>query len=157
MRLGDDVKPIAEEIAELQTMSVPELVERYAEVFGKTPRTKQPVWLWRKIAWKIQEQRFGGLSKTAKARLEELIAEIDLPIGGRVERGKLRTVRNNDTALGTTVTRVWKRQEIRATRVEGGWEHEGTVYRSLSALAKAITGSHLSGRAFFGLTKRRKS
>lgn len=76
------MKPIPEVIAELRAMNVPELVERYAEVFGRLPRTKQPTWLWRKIAWKIQEQRFGGLSQAAKERLEELIAEIDLPWAG---------------------------------------------------------------------------
>ena len=47
------------------------------------------------------------------------------------------------------------RQEIHATAVEGGWEHEGVVYRSLSAVAKAVTGSHWNGRLFWGLTKRK--
>ena len=148
-------KSISAEIAELRTMNVAELVERYVEVFGKLPRTKQPTWLWRKIAWKIQEKRFGGLSQAAKQRLEELIAELELPIG-RSERRKVKASRHNGTALGTTVLRIWKGNEIRATSVEGGWEHEGTVHRSLSAIAKTITGSHWNGKLFFGLTQRTK-
>jgi hypothetical protein len=149
------VKPISEEIAELRAMRVPELVERYVVVFGKAPRCKQPTWLWRRIAWKIQEQRFGGLSETAKVRLEELIAEIDLPLG-REQRGVLPSKKKKGQALGTTVSRVWKGREVRATAVEGGWEHDGVVYRSLSAVAKAVTGSHWNGRLFFGLTRRAK-
>jgi hypothetical protein len=70
-----------EEIEALRRAPVPELVARYQEVWGKPPRVKHREWLWKKIAWKIQEQRFGGLSGVAKRRLEELIAESDLPLG----------------------------------------------------------------------------
>ena len=145
------MRPISEEIADLRAMNVAELTEKYVEVFGKLPRTKQPTWMWRKIAWRIQEQRFGGLSETAKARLEELIAEIDLPLNGA--RRQVKPARNG-TTLGTTVARAWKGREVRATAVEGGWEHEGVVYRSLSAVAKHVTGSHWNGKLFFGLTRR---
>lgn len=148
------MKPISEEIAELRAMNVAELCERYFEVFGRLPRTKQPTWIWRRIAWKIQEQRFGGLSQTAKARLEELIAEIDLPIG-RENRTTVRSPRRKEVTPGTTVSRVYVDREIRATSVDGGWEYEGTIFGSLSAIAKHVTGSHWNGRHFFGLTKRR--
>jgi hypothetical protein len=141
------VKPIADEIAELRALAVPELVERYKAVFGKPPRVKHREWLWRRVAWKIQEQRFGGLSVVAKRRLEELISELDIP---------LAAARPRSPTVGTSVARVWKDREIRATSVENGWEHEGVVYRSLSAVAKHVTGSHWNGRAFFGLTKRRE-
>jgi hypothetical protein len=119
---------------------------------GRLPRFRQPTWLFRKIAWEMQARRFGGLSKRAMARLEELIAEIDIPLDG--SRAQIKA-RRNGTALGTMVTRVWKDREIRATAVEGGWEHERIVYRSLSAVAKAVTGSHWNGKLFFGLSKRR--
>jgi len=143
------VKPISDEIAELRAMNVAELVERYVEVFGKPPRCKQPTWMFRKIAWEVQARRFGGLSKRALERLEELMAEIDIPLGGL--RAPLRPKR---ATLGTTVSRTWKGQEITATSVEGGWEHEGAVYRSLSAIAKHVTGTHWNGKLFFGLTRR---
>lgn len=144
------MKPVAQELEELRAMNVAELVERYAEVLGKVPRCKQPVWLRNQIARRIQEQRYGGLSQAAKARLEELIAEIELPKAGARKAVK----RVGTTTPGTTVSRVWKGREIRATAVEGGWEHEGVVYRSLSAIAKAVTGSHWNGRLFFQLTRR---
>ena len=130
-------------------MRPPALVERYVQVFGRLPRCKQPVWLFRKIAWEIQARRFGGLSKRAQARLEELMAEIDIDLGA--ERKQIKTPR---TALGTTVEREWRGRVIRATSVDGGWEHEGIIYRSLSAIAKHVTGSHWNGKLFFGLTPR---
>ena len=150
-------KTMTEEIAKLRTMQVPELVERYEAVFGKPPRAKNRTWLWRRIAWKIQEQKFGGLSEVAKRRLDELIAELDLPLTGeRTVRAKVNgTARRGEPVVGTTLTRTWKGREIHATRTEEGWQHDGVVYRSLSAAVKAITGSHASGPAWFGLTKRR--
>lgn len=148
------MKPISEEIAALRAMNVAALVERYVAVFGRLPRCKQPTWLRKRIAWRIQEQRFGGLSKRAVARLEELMAEIDLDLGGA--RGRIKDGRaGGGTVLGTTVTRIWKGREIRAASVDGGWEHDGTVYRSLSAVARHVTGAHWNGRLFFQITKRR--
>jgi hypothetical protein len=143
------MKPVSEEIAVLRTLAVPELVTRYLAVFGKPPRVKHREWLWRRIAWKIQEQRFGGLSVVAKRRLDELICELEIPLAG------VRRAKRPSPSLGTTVARVWKNREIRATSVEGGWEHEGVVYGSLTAIAEHVTGSHWNGRAFFGLAKRR--
>ena len=150
-----DTRPIPEILAELQAMAVPELVERYQAVFGKPPRTKHRAWLWRRIAWKVQEQRFGGLSEVAKRRLDELIAEIDIPeLRQRVVRGKVNGKRRGgEPPAGTVLKRTWKGQEIHARSVEGGWEHEGVLYRSLTALAQAVTGTHTSGPAFFGLAK----
>ena len=149
-------KSITQEIAELRAMGVPELAERYETVFGRPPRVKHRDWLWRRIAWKIQEQRFGGLSEVAKRRLDELIAELDLPLSKeRAVRGRL--ARPGDPPLGTTLTRVWKGREVRTTAVESGWEHDGVVHRSLSAVAKAVTGSHWNGRLFFGLKSRRRA
>ena len=64
------MKSIPEEIAELRAMKVAELVERYEAVFGTPPRVKHRDWLWRRVAWKIQEQKYGGLSIVARRRLD---------------------------------------------------------------------------------------
>ncbi len=142
------MKSIPQEIAELRAMAVPELVDRYEQLLGKPPRVKHREWLWRRIAWKIQEQRFGGLSEVAKRRVDELIAELDLPLGrGRTVREKIG--RRGDPPLGTTLTRVWKGHEIHATRTEEGWECGGVPYRSLSAVAKAVVAFGVK----FGLTE----
>jgi hypothetical protein len=143
-------KSIAEQIAELREMRVPDLMVRYEEVHGKPPRVKHREWLWRRIAWKIQEQKYGGLSIAARRRLDELIAELDLPFrtAARTTTARLST---KQPVLGTMLCRTWRDREVRATAVEGGWEHDGVVYKTLSAVANAITGTHTSGPRFFGV------
>ena len=95
----------------------------------------------------------------AKRRLEELISEIDLPLGKR-ERSVTGAPCGDSGAaehkVGTVFTRTWRGREVHARRVEGGYESGGVLYRSLSALAKAVTGSHWNGRLFFGLTRRKR-
>ena len=154
-RIG--TKSIAAEIAELRGLPVAELVGRYQDVYEKPPRVKHREWLWRRIAWRIQEQRFGGLSGAAKVKLDELIAEIDIPLV--VERGVANEVVhrvNGEPQVGTTLVRIWRGREILATRIDEGWECDGVVHRSLTAVAEAATGTHWNGRLFFGLTKRKE-
>jgi hypothetical protein len=153
------VKSIAEEVAELRKLPVAELVERYHAVFGKAPRVRHRVFLWKRLAWKAQEQRLGGLSEVAKNRLEQLIAEIDLPLtdNARTVTGKLRRPRGGELKVGTVLTREWRGRQVRVEVVDGGFECDGVVYRTLSAAAKAVTGAHWSGPLFFQLKPRKTS
>jgi hypothetical protein len=115
-------------------------------LFKRPPRSKHREYLFKKLAWRVQELRFGGLSATAKKRLEELASEIVLPE---------TVVRTRDgIAVGTELVREWRRREYRVVVRDNGYEYEGTIHRSLTAVAKAITGSHWNGRLFFGLTER---
>jgi len=154
------MKSIVGEIEELRAMTGPELVDRYRAVVGAEPRIKNKAWLWRRLAWRLQEQRLGGLTRPAKARLEEIIAELDLPLDGRPRRvtGAVRGPRRPDLpAVGTVLTRQWHGQEIRVEALEDGFEWDGVVYRSLSAVAKAVTGARWNGKLFFGLKKRKRA
>ncbi len=148
---------ITQQIRDLQDMTVAALAERYETVFGKPPRTKNKRFLQRRVAWRIQELEFGGLSDRAKHRLDELIAQIDLPLDNLSKPARRRAARNGTRTpmVGTTLIRHWKDQEIRVEVLDDGFEWDGVVYRSLSAVAKAVTGSHWNGRLFFGLTKRK--
>lgn len=143
------------EIQELRCLTVAELVVRYEAVFGRPPRLRHRSRLWKRIAWRLEEERCGGLSKVAQARLERLIAEIDIPLeekaGGVTGPPPPRSTEPVD---GTTLVRDYKGRQIAATKVAGGWEYEGTTYASLSAVAKAVTGSKWNGRLFFGLKDR---
>ena len=152
------MKPIAEEITELRDATVPELVARYRAVFGREPRVKHREWLWKRVAWKIQEQRLGGLSGVGLRKLESLMADIELPTGDdqRTVTGKLAQPRKpKEPAVGTAISRMWKGQEIRVHVRENGFEHDGVLYPSLSATARAITGSRWNGKLFFEITKRK--
>ena len=89
-----------------------------------------------------------------------MIADIDLPLD-RLDRTVTTTVnRRSPTGpkTGTLLTREYKGQQIRVLVLDDGrFEHDGVVYRSLSAVAKTVTGSHWSGNLFFGLRQRRKA
>ncbi len=154
-------KPITtEEIAALRKMKTADLVTRYCELHGHPPRIQHHEWLWKRVAWKAQERAYGGLSAVAKRRLEELIAEIELPAEdqARTVTGKLKKRRKpGATKPGTTITRTWRGQEIVVHARQNGFEHDGTTYRSLSAIAKQITGTHWNGKLFFGLAQRKEA
>ncbi len=150
---------ITAEIEHLRNMTGPELVEQYTELFGKPPRVKNREHLWKRCAWKVQEQRLGGLSGAAKDRLEELIGEIEIPKSEseRTIAGKLKKPRKpGDPPLGSVITRVWHGKTIEVKVVEGGYEHEGVVYRTLTETVRGITGSHWNPKIFFKLKERKR-
>ncbi len=148
---------IATQIRELQGLTATQLAHRYAELFGKPPRVRNKAWLLRQCAWKLQERELGGLSERAKTRLEELIAKIDLPLGKQtVQSRPTSTPATRPTPLvGTTLVRRWHDQEIRVLVRDDGYEWNGILYSSLSAVARAVTGAGWSGALFFGLRNRR--
>ena len=164
-----NIVDVATELAALGTMSTAELAARYAEVFGEPPRSRNKAYLQKKVAWRIQELAEGGLSDRAKARIEELAEEIPTgwKPGDRAKKtaaksakastggGKARDPRLPDP--GTVITRTYKGVEHQVTILDdGGFEHDGTRYRSLSKIAKTITSTNWNGLLFFGLTSRKQ-
>ena len=150
------------EMEALRGLKVSALVERYEEVWGKPPRIKHAEYLRKRIAWKILEQRYGGLSTVAKQRLEALIAEIKIDFGNeRTASGVLKAPiekrRADGLTTGTVLSRLWREQDIEVRVLNDGFEHNGQQYKSLSAVAKAITGTHWNGRLFFGLTAKKET
>lgn len=151
-------KPIVEVLRDLENAPVRDLVPWYAALFGKQPRCKNRRWLQDRIAWEEQARRFGGLSVAAKRRIAELQRELQLPCARTpVVPGAAKRPSSGEPPLGTRLEREWRGRTIVAVRVERGWEVDGAVHRSLSAVAKAATGSHRSGPAFFGLVKGRSA
>jgi len=153
-------RSITKEISELRAMTAHELADRYEELFGKAPRIKHKEWLWKKIAQKIQEQRFGGLPGAARRHLSDLLKDIELPCKGQsgADTGKPRASRAPDTpAVGTVLVRKWHGQEYRVKVTAEGFEYDGVVYRSVSAVALAITGTRWNGKLFFGIANRKKA
>lgn len=155
-------------LAVLEVLSLPDLRTRYREVCGQTSRSNNRQWLVRRIAWRLQAQAEGDLTERARRRAGELAqdddlrarppAEPTLPIGHgepRVVGGRMRRLADDRVPIpGTVLSREYGGVEHRVTVVESGFEHEGKVYRSLSAVAKAITGGHWNGFYFFGLDGR---
>ncbi len=148
-------------IARLQEMSVGELREKWRKLYGEEPRSRHRVWLWKRLAWRIQELEYGGLSERAKKRLEELMPTAELALRvprdflKGVEPGPSRAVRDKRIPPpGTVLLRNYKGQGIVVTVLENGFEWEGREYRSLSAIAKEVTGAHWNGVRFFNLTRK---
>ncbi len=154
-------KTVLARVRALERMTVAELAEEYERVVGKPPRIKRRDFLRRELAWHIQAEVYGGLTEDTERRLDEIIATLNVPLGNALttsrERPRVARQRGNALAVGTTLTRAYKGDEVRVTAVEAGFEWGGVVYPSLSAVAKAVTGSKWNGKLFFGLTKRGNS
>jgi hypothetical protein len=159
---------VPKELAALQRMSVSQLRERYAEVFGEATTTGNRTWLIRRIAWRIQANAEGDLSERARQRATELARDADLRITAPKEKptvlpmtrggtrtGTLPQTKTDDRLPppGTVLTRKYKGGTVQVKILAQGFEYDGEVYGSLSAVAKAVTGSHCNGFLFFGLTK----
>jgi len=157
---------ITKELAALSRMSVGQLHDRYAEVFGEAARSRHRQYLVRRIAWRVQANAEGGLSDRALRRAEELANDADVrvtPPRGALARPARTTPPRPDVVAvppgydprlprpGTVIVRDYKGRRLVVTVLVDGFEHDGERYRSLSALAKAITGSHMNGFRFFGL------
>lgn len=157
---------ISREIARLRKMSPKELRARYLEVFGEPTRSGNKDHLIKRIAWRMQALAEGDLSERARRRAEELARDTDVrttipksPPPTPNGNGHAKTVKatfSDDDRLpvpGTEITREYKGRMLRVIVMPSGFEYEGDVYRSLSAVAKAITGSHTNGYLFFRLGK----
>jgi len=158
---------IAAQINALRRMTVGELREKYREVYGEETRSGNRDWLWKRVAWRIQEIEYGGLSERAKRRAGELANELDIrsrvPRGvfGDAPDGTRNTVRarvyemaSRDRRLpmpGTVINREYKGNIHQVKVLDDGFEYEGRVFKSLSAITKEITGSHWNGFKFFNL------
>jgi hypothetical protein len=154
---------IAKEVAALQRLNTKALRAKYAEEFGETTQANNKAWLVKRIAWRLQVQAEGDLSERARRRAAELANEADLRLSPPkvqvVATSEERTTTevfhgNRDGRLpppGSVITRVYKGETLQEKVLGNEFEFEGQVYRSLSAVAKAISGQHCNGMAFFRL------
>ncbi|MFQ5734738.1 MAG: DUF2924 domain-containing protein [Planctomycetaceae bacterium] len=147
---------IAKELAALEQLTVGELRERYAELHGETTRSRHRAYLIRRIAWKLQANAEGDLSERARRRAAELA---DVSFARCTPPRIITTPQSNgrcqrDPRLpcpGNIISRDYKGQRICVHVTEDGFECDGREYGSLSAVAKAVSGSHVNGFHFFGL------
>ncbi|MCP4005464.1 MAG: DUF2924 domain-containing protein [bacterium] len=160
---------VIRQIHRLQQMTVGDLRLEWMKLYGEPTRSRNRDYLWRRLAWRVQELAHGGLSDAAKARIEELapegFARARTPPNGNGAppagtRDQHQHCGHRDPRLpspGTVLTRQYKGREIRVVALDDGFEWDGRQFRSLSAVAGAVTGSKWNGWLFFGLTKRKRS
>lgn len=154
---------IAREVTLMEEMTVNQLRTKYAEVFGEQCRSRHKQWLIKRIAWRMQANEEGDLSERARQRATELANDADLrrtpprepkATAGAAERTKTLSTNVRATSArlpGTVLTRDYKGQTVRVTVLADGFECHGQRYKSLTAVAKAVTGKHWNGHHFFGL------
>jgi hypothetical protein len=167
--MKDDQKnPNWRRISALQKMGLKELREKYAKVFGKETKSRSRKYLYTAIAERLQAGK-GDAESTGLAG-SALTSKFDpkrkrsvrssTKAKGSVKQTKTRQPRPLGAAdprlpkVGTTITKTYKGKKINVRVLEAGFECAGQQFRSLSALAKHITGSVWNGFLFFGLTKR---
>lgn len=140
---------LREQIEALRDTTAAELREAYQEAFGEPTTSKHKDFLRRRIAWRLQANEYGGLSEHALRRAEELARDSDLRLIAPRTAAERPTQTRRIPLPGTVITREYKGRTIAVTVLDAGFEHDGAIYKSLSAVAKAVTGTHWNGFHFF--------
>ena len=158
----------AEELEALRRLTTNELCQRYQQLFGQPVRTRHKAYLIRKIAWRLQALAEGDLSERARKRAAELANDADVrvmpPEARRPRPGTPRRPPGGEgpggardprlPAPGTAIVRPYKGRTLHVIVLADGFEYEGERYKTLTAVAKDVTGSHLNGFRFFRLEAR---
>ena len=143
--------PIPARLAALKTTPTLELKAQWRDLFTTEPPPFNRRYLESRLAYRIQELTYGGLKPETIRRLERLGEELD---GGDKKKRSVRA--NLDRPItGTRLLREWHGVEQIVTVTAAGFEWQGRPYRSLSAIARAITGTRWNGWVFFGLKNHR--
>jgi Protein of unknown function (DUF2924) len=151
-------------IARLTTMTVAQLRDQYVATFGEPTASRHKTWLVRRIAWRLQANDEGGLSERALKRAAELANDAEFRVTAprpsaviadpaRTKHLTLPAQRDAGLAPGTVLRRTWRDRDVVVTVLPAGFDFGGEMYRSLSAVARAITGTQWNGHVFFGLKK----
>ena len=139
-------------IAALKTTPTPELKNQWRDLFETEPPPYNRRYLESRLAYRIQELAYGGLKPETIRRLDRLGEELD---GGNRKKSRIRADQRPIT--GTRLIREWQGVEQVVTVTADGFEWQGRPYKSLSAVAREITGTRWNGWTFFGLKNHRRA
>ena len=150
------IKSILSQIMALKNSPISELRQTYSELFaGKKASSDNRTYLWQKIAYRIQELEYGGLPQEARDKVKEMAMEYD-PINNKALRPNATKIQclSRDQRLpvpGTVITKEYKGIAVEVKILEKGFEYKSKVYKSLTAIAKEVTGCHWNGYLFFNM------
>src|SRR6267154_1264403 len=135
------------EIGRLPALSLLELRNRWKTLFGhRAPKSLRRNFLARAVAYQMQVEAYGGLSVATKRRLREIVSA--------VRNGDANAMLGSSRIKpGTQMIRQWQNTTHTVTALAEGFEWKGCTYKSLSAVANAITGTNWNGFAFFGIKR----
>ena len=136
------------EIAQLRSLARSELLDLWQSAYRRpAPQGLRRELLVPFLAYKIQENVYGGLKRSSRAELRRIARNLEIP----ERRRKVKTPIH--FKAGTRLIRTWHGKPHEVTIIESGFVYRGTKYKSLSQIARNITGTQWSGPAFFGLRK----
>lgn len=153
----------------LGSLKIPVLKKRYRELFGEESKSSNKQYLFRRIAFRLQANAEGDLSERARRRIGDIADDRDLRVRApkefvaRPDCGSPvidRAGPPKDHRLpgpGTLLTRRVGDRQIVVKVLNDGFEYESRRYRSLSAIAREVTGTRWNGLLFFGLAERRNA
>ena len=137
------------QIAGLKAKSSAELRDMWRELFGEEPPVLGRRYLEDRLAYRIQELHFGGLSARARRKLDALVDQLEPKAARRRDPGR--------PIAGTRLVREWKNVQHTVEVREHDFEYNGRPYKSLSAIAREIAGTRWNGWLFFGLRRTGKT
>lgn len=141
---------VVRQVAELPHLSMAELTQRWQVVMGTDVPHANKRTLIQHLAYRLQELAYGGLAPETQAQLAEIYTQAGCPA-----RMRGRDRQERPAAMpGTTLVREWRGATYQVTVCAQGYAYQGRLYRSLSAIAREITGTRCSGPAFFGVKER---
>lgn len=138
------------QVAALKTAPIAALKQKWRDLFEREPPPYNRRFLENRLAYRIQELAYGGLKPETIERLEALAEEIE------GKGGRRRRALESRPIAGTRLIREWRGIEHCVTVRDADFEYRGRPYQSLSAIARAITGTRWNGLVFFGLKTQRE-
>ncbi len=150
-QIKDKHKTVIAKISELQTLSTLELQEKWRFLYNTEVPAISKLLLIKKLAYRIQELEYGAFSDKTKKLLKD---HTDCYAQGKTLRKKSLNI--SRIAIGTRLTRIFNGEEHQVTVVPDGYEYKEQIYKSLSIIAREITGTRWSGPVFFGVKNQHK-
>jgi hypothetical protein len=153
-------------IDDLRHLTTTQLQLKYRELFGQPSHSNHKDYLFRRVAWRMQALAEGGLSERARAYARGIAIDADLrlcapkkPIetqpGVRVAHAS-RQLDPRVPPPGTQLIKQYKDETVTVTVLEDGYHYGDRIYKSLSAIARQVTGTQWNGYVFFGLRLRQE-
>ena len=153
-------------IDQLRQMTTAQLQLKYRELFGQESHSNHKDYLFRRVAWRMQAVAEGGLSERARQYAREIASDADLRLCApkkAIDTQPAVRVANASRLLdprvpppGTQLIKQYKDETLTVTVLEDGYQYGERVYKSLSAIARQVTGTQWNGYVFFGLRLRQE-
>ncbi len=162
-----EIRDLPSQLAELETMTIGALAEKYRALYGEPTRSRNKDYLKKRLRWRLQAEVDGGLSEGAVATIHALGDKLPerwrmraqahaMPGGTLAPPPPPQPLEPRDPRIppvGTVVSRVFDGKRHEVTVAADGFEYEGTTYKTLSAIALHITGTRWNGFLFFNLKR----